>query len=40
VSSTASLFTLAADVDSGNMRLKITPANTNTTVDTFQIRHS
>jgi hypothetical protein len=40
VYSTASLFTLAADVDSGNMRLKITPANTNTTVDTFQIRHS
>ena len=40
VYSTASLFTLAADIDSGNMRLKITPANTNTTVDTFQIRHS
>ena len=40
VYSTASLFTLSADVDSGNMRLLITPTNTNTTVDTFQIRHS
>ena len=40
VYSTASLFTLSADVNSGNMRLLITPVNTNTTVDTFQIRHS
>ena len=40
VYSTASLFTLSADVNSGNMRLLITPTNTNTTVDTFQIRHS
>lgn len=40
VYSTASLFTLSADVDSGNMRLLVTPANTNTTIDTFQIRHS
>lgn len=40
VYSTASLFTLAADINSGNMRLLVTPANTNTTVDTFQIRHS
>jgi len=40
VYSTASLFTLSADVNSGNMRLLITPSNTNTTVDTFQIRHS
>ena len=35
-----SLFTLSADVNSGNMRLLVTPANTNTTIDTFQIRHS
>jgi len=34
------LFTLDSDINSGNMRLLITPANTNTTVDTFQIRHS
>ena len=40
VFSTASLFTLTADVNSGNMRLLVTPANTNTTIDTFQIRHS
>lgn len=40
VYSTASLFTLSADVDSGNMRLLVTPVNTNTTIDTFQIRHS
>ena len=40
VYSTASLFTLSADFNSGNMRLLITPVNTNTTVDTFQIRHS
>lgn len=39
VYSNASLFTLSSDVNSGNMRLLITPANTNTTVDTFQIRH-
>jgi hypothetical protein len=40
VYSSASLFALSADVDSGNMRLLVTPANTNTTIDTFQIRHS
>ena len=40
VFSSSSLFTLSSDVDSGNMRLLITPANTNTTVDTFKIRHS
>jgi len=40
VYSSSSLFTLSSDVNSGNMRLLITPANTNTTVDTFQIRHS
>ena len=34
------LFTLSADVSSGNMRLLVTPTNTNTTIDTFQIRHS
>jgi hypothetical protein len=39
VFSSSSLFSLSADVSSGNMRLLITPANTNTTVDTFQIRH-
>jgi len=38
--SNASLFTLSSDIDSGNMRLLVTPANTNTTIDTFQIRHS
>ena len=40
VFSTASLFSLSADINSGNMRLLVTPANTNTTIDTFQIRHS
>ena len=40
VYSNSSLFSLSADVNSGNMRLLITPTNTNTTVDTFQIRHS
>ena len=40
VFSASSLFTLNSDINSGNMRLLITPANTNTTVDTFQIRHS
>ena len=40
VFSSSSLFSLSADIDSGNMRLLITPANTATTVDTFQIRHS
>jgi hypothetical protein len=40
VYSSSSLFSLSSDVDSGNMRLLITPANTSTTVDTFQIRHS
>ena len=40
VFSNASLFSLSADVNSGNMRLLVTPANTNTTIDTFQIRHS
>ena len=39
VFSSSSLFSLSADVNSGNMRLLIT-RNTNTTVDTFQIRHS
>jgi hypothetical protein len=36
--SNASLFTLSSDVDSGNMRLLVTPANTNTSFTTFQIR--
>jgi len=36
--SNASLFTLSSDVDSGNMRLLVTPANTNTSFSTFQIR--
>lgn len=40
VYSNSSLFSLSADIDSGNMRLLVTPANTNTTIDTFQIRHS
>ena len=40
VYSNSSLFSLSADVNSGNMRLLVTPANTNTTIDTFQIRHS
>ena len=40
VYSNSSLFSLSADVNSGNMRLLVTPANTNTTIDTLQIRHS
>ena len=40
VFSSSSLFSLSADIDSGNMRLLVTPANANTTIDTFQIRHS
>lgn len=40
VYSNASLFSLSSDVNSGNMRLLVTPANTNTTFDTFQIRLS
>ena len=36
--SASSLFTLSSDIDSGNMRLLVTPANTNTTFQTFQIR--
>jgi len=40
VYSNASLFTLSSDVSGGNMRLLVTPANTNTTFDTFQIRLS
>lgn len=40
VYSNSSLFSLSADINSGNMRLLVTPANTNTTIDTFQIRHS
>lgn len=40
VFSNASLFSLSVDVNSGNMRLLVTPANTNTTIDTFQIRHT
>ena len=40
VFSNASLFSLSADINSSNMRLLVTPANTNTTIDTFQIRHS
>ena len=38
--SNASLFSLSSDIDSGNMRLLVTPANTNTTFKTFQIRLS
>lgn len=38
VYSGSSLFTLSTDVNSGNMRLLVTPANTNTTFKTFQIR--
>ena len=34
----SSLFSLSSDIDSGNMRLLVTPANTNTTFETFQIR--
>ena len=40
VFSSSSLFSLNSDINSGNMRLLVTPANTNTTIDTFQIRHS
>ena len=40
VYSSSSLFSLSSDINSGNMRLLITPANTDTTVDTFQIRMS
>lgn len=40
VYSSSSLFSLNSDIDSGNMRLLITPTNTDTTVDTFQIRMS
>ena len=36
--SASSLFSLSSDIDSGNMRLLVTPANTNTTFKTFQIR--
>ena len=36
--SASSLFTFNSDVNSGNMRLLVTPANTNTTFTTFQIR--
>lgn len=38
--SSSSLFSLSSDIDSGNMRLLVTPANTNTTFKTFQIRLS
>ena len=38
VYSASSLFTLSSDVNSGNMRLLVTPANTSTTFKTFQIR--
>jgi len=40
VYSSSSLFSLSSDVSGGNMRLLVTPANTNTTFDTFQIRLS
>ncbi len=36
--SASSLFTLSSSIVSGNMRLLVTPANTNTTFTTFQIR--
>jgi hypothetical protein len=36
--SSSSLFALSSDIDSGNMRLLVTPSNTNTTLKTFQIR--
>ena len=36
--SASSLFTLSSDISGGNMRLLVTPANTNTTFQTFQIR--
>jgi hypothetical protein len=35
---TASLFTFSSDINAGNMRLLVTPANTNTDFQTFQIR--
>jgi len=38
VFTSSSLMTLDADISGGNIRLLITPANTNTTVKTFQIR--
>ena len=38
--SNASLFSVSSDVNSGNMRLLITPVNTTTTVDTFHISMS
>jgi hypothetical protein len=34
----SSLFSLSSDISGGNMRLLATPANTNTTFKTFQIR--
>jgi hypothetical protein len=34
----ASLFTFSSDINSGNMRLLVTPTNTNTSFQTFQIR--
>lgn len=40
VYSASSLFSLNADVSGGNARLLVTPANTDTTIDTFQIRLS
>jgi|TARA_R110000744_G_scaffold139368_2_gene250365 hypothetical protein len=36
--SASSLFSLSSDINSGNMRLLVTPANTNTDFTTFQIR--
>ena len=36
--SASSLFSLSSDVNSGNMRLLVTPANTSTSFKTFQIR--
>jgi hypothetical protein len=36
--SASSLFTLSSDIDSGTMRLLVTPANTNTDFTTIQIR--
>ena len=35
--SDASMFTLSSDVNSGNMRLLVTPVNTHTSFHTFQI---
>jgi hypothetical protein len=40
VYSASSLFSLSADVSGGNARLLVTPANTDTTINTFQIRLS